>query len=226
MGEQFQMSILTAAHFCLSTPTTARDRSHRRRGLGERRRALLDDLRGEQLSTIHLALGEHRRALEANADRIRAARRSINDLSERIEEIGDARARLAAVGLCPKTRHRLSTRPRAGQQQSNARERRRIDDALAALSSLHRDAEAIRQRLSDPKQFTFVDESSANSGFLLEKQTVIRQTLDSALAQSNSVITSIESAKALLEQTKTGLATMHAQQAAEPRPTAAVASGS
>ena len=31
--------------------------------LGERRRALLDDLRSDQLSTIHLSLGEHRRAL-------------------------------------------------------------------------------------------------------------------------------------------------------------------
>jgi energy-coupling factor transporter ATP-binding protein EcfA2 len=183
--------------------------------LGERRRALLDDLRGEQLSTIHLSLGEHRRALEANADRIRAARRSINDLSERMEEIGDARARLAAVGPLPENAASTEYTTASQQQQSNARERRRIDDALAALSSLHRDAEAIRQRVSDPKQFTFVDESSANSGFLLEKQTVIRQTLDSALAQSSSVIASIEGAKTLLEQTKTGLSAIHAQQSAD-----------
>jgi energy-coupling factor transporter ATP-binding protein EcfA2 len=183
--------------------------------LGERRRALLDDLRGEQLSTIHLSLGEHRRALEANADRIRAARRSINDLSERIEEIGDARARLAAVGPLPENAASTEYTAASRQQQSNVRERKRIDDALAALSSLHRDAEAIKQRASDPKQFTIVDETSANSAFLLEKQTALRQTLNSALAQFNSVIAGIESAKALLEQARTGLATTHAQQAAD-----------
>jgi energy-coupling factor transporter ATP-binding protein EcfA2 len=183
--------------------------------LGERRRALLDDLRGEQLSTIHLSLGEHRRALEANADRIRAARRSINDLSERIEEIGDARARLGAVGPLPENAASTEYTAASRQQQSNARERKRIDDALAALSSFARDAEAIKQRASDTKQFTILEETSANSAFLLEKQTALRQTLNSALAQFNSVIAGIESAKTLLEQAKTGLATIHAQQAAD-----------
>jgi chromosome segregation protein len=65
--------------------------------LGDRRRALLDDLRGDQLSQIHLSLGEHKRRLEANGDQIRAVRRSIDDLSERIEEVGDVRWRL---GTC------------------------------------------------------------------------------------------------------------------------------
>ncbi len=183
--------------------------------LGEKRRALLDDLRGEQLSTIHLSLGEHRRTLEANADRIRAARRSINDLSERIEEIGDARARLAAIGPLPQNEASTEYTAASRQQQSNTRERKRIDEVLAALSSLHRDAESIMQRVSDPRQFTIVNETSANSGFLLEKQTTLQQTLESALAQSNSVIASIQSAKTLLEQTKTGLSSIHAQQAAD-----------
>jgi 2-C-methyl-D-erythritol 2,4-cyclodiphosphate synthase len=65
--------------------------------LGAKRRALLDDLRGEELSRINLSLAEHRRALEANADRIKAARRSIEDLEERVEELGDAL--LGAVSL-------------------------------------------------------------------------------------------------------------------------------
>lgn len=183
--------------------------------LGERRRALLDDLRGEQLSTIHLSLGEHRRALEANADRIRATRRSIDDLSERIEEIGDARARLAGVGPLPETAATTEYTAASRQQQSNSRERKRIEDALAALSSLARDAEGIKQRASDPKQFAIVEEMSANSTFLLEKQTAIRHTIDSAIAQFNSVIAGIESARTLLEQAKTGLATIHARQAAD-----------
>ena len=64
--------------------------------LGETRRALLDELRSAELSAIHLSLGEHRRALDANADQIRAVRRSISDRAERIEEFGDVRAQLAA----------------------------------------------------------------------------------------------------------------------------------
>jgi energy-coupling factor transporter ATP-binding protein EcfA2 len=183
--------------------------------LGERRRALLDDLLGEQLSTIHLSLGEHRRALEANADRIRAARRSIDDLSERIEEFGDARARLAGVGPLPENAASTEYTAASRQQQSNARERKRIDDALASLSSLHRDAEAIKQRAFDPKAFAIIDETSANRDFLQQKQTALRQTFDSTLPQFNSVIGGIANAKTLLEQTKADLGTIHARQAAD-----------
>ena len=45
--------------------------------LGEKRRNLLDDLRSEQMRTIHLSLAESARALDANADRIRTAQRTI-----------------------------------------------------------------------------------------------------------------------------------------------------
>jgi energy-coupling factor transporter ATP-binding protein EcfA2 len=65
--------------------------------LGERRRALLDDLRGEQLSTIHLSLGEHRRALEANADR----RRSESACRCRSNRERDARPLCASLRVQP-----------------------------------------------------------------------------------------------------------------------------
>ena len=65
--------------------------------LGPKRRALLDDLRPEQLREIHAGLAERRRALEANADRLRLAKTRLSDLKERLEEAGDVRARLAAT---------------------------------------------------------------------------------------------------------------------------------
>ena len=65
--------------------------------LGQKRRNLLDELRSEQMRTIHLSLAESTRALEANADRIRTAQRTIEDLTEQIEELGDVRARLSAI---------------------------------------------------------------------------------------------------------------------------------
>src|ERR1700751_5798493 len=65
--------------------------------LGQKRRNLLDELRSEQMRTIHLSLAESSRALEANADRIRAAQRTITDITEQTEEFGDVRTRLSAL---------------------------------------------------------------------------------------------------------------------------------
>ena len=59
--------------------------------LGSKRRSLLDELRSEEMRTIHMSLAESTRALEANADRIRTAQRTIEDLTEQIEELGDVR---------------------------------------------------------------------------------------------------------------------------------------
>src|SRR5262249_15963719 len=65
--------------------------------LGHKRRNLLDELRSEQMRSIHMSLAESARTLEANADRIRTARKTIDDLTEQIEELGDVRARLNAL---------------------------------------------------------------------------------------------------------------------------------
>ena len=65
--------------------------------LGERRRNLLDELRSEQMRSIQLSLAESTRALETNADRIRSAQRTSDDLTEQVEELGDVRARLSAL---------------------------------------------------------------------------------------------------------------------------------
>src|SRR5712671_8065928 len=65
--------------------------------LGAKRRNLLDELRSDQMRTIHMSLAESTRALETNADRIKTAQRTIDDLTEQIEELGDVRARLSAL---------------------------------------------------------------------------------------------------------------------------------
>jgi energy-coupling factor transporter ATP-binding protein EcfA2 len=181
--------------------------------LGERRRALLDDLRSDQLSTIHLSLGEHRRALEANADRIRATRRTINDISERIEEIGDARAKLNALGPAPESAASTEYTKTSRQQQCNSRELRRIDEALAALSSLHRDAMSMNARFADAKPFRIVEETSANSGFLEKKQTELQQFLGQLSSQMQLVIAGLENSKAFMDHAKSELNEIHAKQA-------------
>ena len=77
--------------------------------LGHKRRNLLDELRSEQMQSIHLSLAESARALETNADRIRTAQRSIGDLTKQIEELGDVRGRLSE--LAPSDRS-FSLKPR------------------------------------------------------------------------------------------------------------------
>lgn len=64
---------------------------------GERRRTLLDELRADDIRAVTFKLADQRRGLDANADAIRQARTLIADLTEQIEELGDARARLATL---------------------------------------------------------------------------------------------------------------------------------
>src|SRR5262245_20325972 len=83
--------------------------------LGYKRRNLLDELRSEQMRAIHLSLAESARALETNADRIRTMHRTIEDLTEQIEELGDVRARLSALG--PSDRESAADFVRLSRQQ-------------------------------------------------------------------------------------------------------------
>jgi energy-coupling factor transporter ATP-binding protein EcfA2 len=183
--------------------------------LGERRRALLDDLRGEELSRIHLSLGEHRRSLDANADRIRAARRSINDLSERIEEFGDVRAKLDALGPLPETGPSTEYSKATKQQQCNSRERKRIDGVLEALGSFQREADSLKTRATDQKAFCIVEDASSNSALLQKRQTELHKSLSGVSAQVHSLITSIESTSAVAEKIQAELSDLHSRQATE-----------
>lgn len=95
--------------------------------VGAKRRTLLDELRGDELQVIHLAIAEHRRSLDGNADRIRAARRLINDLTEQIEELGDVRARLVALPNLLNADASINLVKATKQQQINQREERNIE---------------------------------------------------------------------------------------------------
>ena len=90
--------------------------------LGAETQKSLDELRSEQMRTIHLSLAESTRALDANADRIRTAQRTIQDLTEQIEELGDVRARLSALAPSDREsdgRFRPTFTPAAAQSARN-----------------------------------------------------------------------------------------------------------
>src|SRR5689334_12663036 len=112
--------------------------------LGQKRRNLLDELRSEQMRSIHLSLAESTRTLEANADRIRTAQRAIEDVTEQIEELGDVRARLHA--LAPSDREPTADFVRLSrQQQLNQREITKLDNADRDLRTLEEHLEQLRK---------------------------------------------------------------------------------
>jgi len=113
---------------------------------------------------------------------------------------GDAEQGWPQSALYPKTRHRRSTRLLAGSNKAtcvNVTDRTMLRRRCLRASRCR----AIKQRVSDPKQFTIVDETSANWGYPARKnrRNFGKRSIP-ALAQSNSVITSIESAKTLLDK--------------------------
>jgi len=120
-----------------------------RESMGDRRRALLDELRSEELEQIRLAVAQHRRDLEANADAIRTARRLIADHTERIEELGDARAKLAALPPLPgggKPDRFLTV---SKQRQATEREIANLKQALVSIAVYQRELAAANTKLRD-----------------------------------------------------------------------------
>jgi energy-coupling factor transporter ATP-binding protein EcfA2 len=122
--------------------------------LGEKRRALLDDLREDELREILLLVADARRALEANADAVAATRRLIRDITEQIEEIGDAKARLAAHPSPPPDATSAQLVRLTQELQSTNADVREIDDLVSQLDawklSVGRLADEQKRRFSDP----------------------------------------------------------------------------
>src|SRR5499427_2759083 len=130
--------------------------------LGHRRRNLLDELRSEQIRSIHLSLAESTRALETNADRIRTTQRTIDDLTEQIEELGDVRARLSA--LAPSDRESAENFVQLSrQQQLDQREIAKLDSADRDLETFEESLERLRTEAQKVFAARLVEDQSANA---------------------------------------------------------------
>lgn len=103
--------------------------------LGEKRRVLLDELISAKLHQIQFTLGDYRRKLDANADSIRSADRTIAEIKERIEELGDARGRLAVLPPAPPGAETAVLSKASQQQQCNELEMQAIDRSIESLST-------------------------------------------------------------------------------------------
>ena len=182
--------------------------------LGHKRRTLLDELRSDQMRTIHLSLSETTRALEANADRIRAAQRTIDDLTEQIEELGDVRVRLAA--LAPSEDESAADFVQLSrQQQLNQREIAKLDSADQDLRKLGQTLEQLGREAQNVFMRRLAEEQSANAETLRRYDDLLAAQL--ALVEKNisAIDTRIRDAQGMLAQARQSVVDIHTSHAGE-----------
>jgi ABC-type lipoprotein export system ATPase subunit len=170
--------------------------------LGEKRRALLDDLGETELRDIQLAINEHRRMLEANADRLKAQRRLIADLGERLEDLGDVRSRLSALEVPRESDSTIQYANAAKQQQLNVQELKKIDAATSAIRALRRTIADSRDVVAEELKLDFVITGSQNAPLLQTFESRIRGTLSTAAAHLESALSDLDRSVARLGEVR------------------------
>ena len=182
--------------------------------LGHKRRNLLDELRSDQMRNIQSSLGESTRALEANADRIRTTQRTIQDLTEQIEELGDVRARLNAMspaaGESGADFGRLSR-----QQQLNQREIAKLDSAERDLKTLAQTLEQLRREAQSVFAARLAEDQSANAGTLRPYDDRLTASLGPVEKHISAIQTRIREAQGSLAEARERIAAIHSAHADE-----------
>jgi energy-coupling factor transporter ATP-binding protein EcfA2 len=176
--------------------------------VGETRRNLLDELRSEQMRTIHLSLADSTRALDANADRIRTAHRMIQDLTEQTEELGDVRARLSA--LAPSDREPTEDFVRLSrQQQFNQREIIKLETADRSLETLGKTLGQLRTDAQLAFKGRLAEEQSANAGTLRGYEDALAASLKAVEKHISSIGARIQEAQHIVSQARQSIAQAH-----------------
>jgi ABC-type cobalamin/Fe3+-siderophores transport system ATPase subunit len=182
--------------------------------LGQKRRTLLDELRSEQMRTIHLSLAESARALDANADLIRTTQRSIQDLTEQAEELGDIRARLNT--LPPSDHESTAEFVRVSrQQQLNQRETSKLDAFDRELGSLDQGLEQMKKKTQIVFKARLAEEHSANADTLGQYDDLLAATLGSIEEHFSTISTQIREAHTTIAKARDAITKAHSDHASE-----------
>ncbi|MBV8072747.1 MAG: hypothetical protein JO270_22780 [Acidobacteriaceae bacterium] len=182
--------------------------------LGHKRRTLLDELRSDQMRTIHMSLGETTRELETNADRIRNAQRTIDDLTEQMEEMGDVRARLSA--LAPSEDESAGDFVNLSrQQQFNQREIAKLDSAERDLRTLAQTLEQLKREAQNVFTARLLEEQSANVDKLRKYDELLAALLTPIEKHIAAIQTKIREAQGTLAQARQGITEIHTSHTAE-----------
>jgi energy-coupling factor transporter ATP-binding protein EcfA2 len=182
--------------------------------LGHRRRNLLDELRSEQMRSIHLSLAESTRALETNADRIRTAQRTIDDVTEQVEELGDVRARLSA--LAPSDRESAEDFVRLSrQQQLDHREIAKLDSADRDLKTFEENLERLRKEAQNVFAARLGEEQSANAETLRRFDKQLAASMAPVEKHLSAIQTRIREAQDTLAQGRQSISEIHTSHAGD-----------
>lgn len=180
--------------------------------LGHKRRTLLDELRSEHMRSIQLSLAETARALESNADRIRTAQRTIDDLTEQMEELGDVRARLTV--LAPSDRESAEDFVQLSrQQQLEQREIAKLDSADRDLKALGETLERLRREAQNVFAARLTEEQSANAETLRQYDKLLAALLAPVEKHIGGIQGKIRDAQGTLAQARQGLTEIHTSHA-------------
>ena len=182
--------------------------------LGDKRRSLLDELRSEQMRSINLSLAESTRALETNADRIRTAQRTIDDLTEQMEELGDIRARLSA--LAPSDRESAEDFVRLSrQQQSDQREIAKLDSADRDLKTFEETLDRLRTEAQTMFTERLSEEQSANVDTLRRYDRLLATSMAPVENHLSAIQATIREVQGTLAQARQSISEIHTSHAAD-----------
>jgi len=176
--------------------------------LGQKRRNLLDELCSERMRTIHQSLAESARALDANADGVRTAQRTIQDLTEQTEELGDVRARLSA--LAPSDREPTADFVRLSrQQQLNQREITKLDTADRDLRTLSQTLDQLRRDAQLAFKARLAERESAHADMLLRYDDRLAALLGPVEEHVQAISDQIREAQGIVAQARQSIAQGH-----------------
>src|SRR5262249_31014511 len=182
--------------------------------LGHKRRNRLDELRSEQMRSTHLSLAESARSLETNADRIRTAQRSIDDLTEQIEELGDVRGRLSE--LTPSDRESAEDFVRLSrQQQLDQREIAKLDSADRDVKTFGETLGQLRREAQNVFAARLAEEQSANADTLRRYDNLLAASMAPVEKHLSAIHTRIREAQSTLAQARQSVAEIHTSHAGE-----------
>ena len=180
--------------------------------LGSKRRILLDELCASEMQQILLTLSDQRRSLEANADSIKAKIQNIHEFTEKIEELGDVKAKLEALPAAKMREGTPEFQTASKQKQINEKE---VAGLTGALQSINLLSEELPRLISGSKtnitQALMIAES-ANKAVLKpadEALTAMWQSLDEAVVIASNVLTA---AKMELTRVSQQIREAHARQ--------------
>jgi energy-coupling factor transporter ATP-binding protein EcfA2 len=182
--------------------------------VGDKRRALLDELKTEELSQIHLSVANHRRNLEANSDRIRATQRLTQDLAEQIADIGDVRAKLRAMAPSPDNSVSKEMSNAAKQCQLNIQESRSLNATLESLDEFRTELQLISQKLGKESLVQFASDESINVRLLRMLEDEIAEVISVATSKLLSTIDEVNKIETIIRETQRKIAASHTEQVA------------